>query len=64
MTNKEAMTSKKAIAYILMIVAGLILFGFFIYGCYWVAKTVSYSIFYEDMVVETVKELVRENCLR
>jgi hypothetical protein len=35
--------------------AGLILLGFIIYGCYWVAKTVSYEIFYADMVEDTVK---------
>jgi hypothetical protein len=35
----------------------------FLYGCYYVAKTVSYNVFYEDMVEDTVKELVKKSCL-
>ena len=31
---------------------------FFIYGSYWVATNVSYAIFYEDMVKQTVVEMV------
>lgn len=27
----------------------------FMYGMYWIAKTVSYQIFYEDMVIDTIK---------
>ena len=34
----------------------------FIYGAYWVAKTVSYSIFYEDMVKVTITEMVKDEC--
>lgn len=47
----------------------LILFGVmfllcpFLYGCYWVAKTVSYNVFYEDMVEETIELKVKETCL-
>ncbi len=28
----------------------------FMYGVYWVFKTVSYEIFYEDMVIETINQ--------
>lgn len=35
-----------------------------IYGTYWVGKTVSYSIFYEDMVQGTIKELVKTKCIK
>ena len=35
----------------------------FMYGCYWVAKTVSYSLFYADMVEETIQETVKPECL-
>jgi hypothetical protein len=35
----------------------------FIYGSYWVAKTVSYSFFYEDMVADTVREMVKPESL-
>ena len=31
----------------------------FLYGMFWVFKTVSYQIFYEDMVIETVQEMVK-----
>ena len=43
---------------------GLVLALSILYGLYWVAKTVSYEIFYEDMVQETVRELVKEEYLR
>ncbi len=36
---------------------------FFIYGSYWVAKNLSYAFFYEDMVKQTVVEMVGEQCL-
>jgi hypothetical protein len=36
----------------------------FIYGGYWIAKTVSYSFFYEDMVEETIKEMVKPEALK
>jgi hypothetical protein len=42
---------------------GLALVCLFIYGCYWVVKTVSYTIFYEDMVEQTIKETVKQSCL-
>jgi len=45
-------------------VAGLTLFCGILYGSYWVAKTVSYSLFYEDMVKQTVIEMVRPESLR
>jgi hypothetical protein len=34
-----------------------------IYGVYWIAKTCSYSIFYEDMVIQTIKEVVKPEYL-
>jgi len=35
-----------------------------VYGSYWVAKTVSYTIFYEDMVKDTVRQMVKDECLK
>ena len=35
-----------------------------LYGIYWVVKTVSYSIFYEDMVIETINQKVKSSCLK
>ena len=43
---------------------GLALICVFIYGCYFVAKNVSYSLFYEDMVRQTVQEMVNEKSLK
>lgn len=37
---------------------------FFLYGCYWVAKAVSYTIFYEDMVKQTITEMVKQEALK
>jgi hypothetical protein len=34
-----------------------------IYGSYWVTKNVSYWLFYEDMVVQTITEKVDGKCL-
>ncbi len=35
-----------------------------IYGLYWIGKTVSYKVFYEDMVQETIKEEILPKCLK
>ncbi len=36
----------------------------FIYGCYYIGKTVSYSFFYEGMVQDSIRELVKGGCLK
>lgn len=36
----------------------------FIYGCYWAAKTVSYEIFYADMVKSSIVEMVKPEALK
>ena len=46
-----------------MLLALVGLFGF-ISGAYWVGKTVSYSLFYEDMVQATVVEMVKPEALK
>jgi len=46
------------------VVIGLTLFIGLVYGMYWVGKAVSYSLFYEDMVTQTVIENVKANCLK
>ena len=40
------------------------LFFLLIYGCYWVVKSVSYNLFYEGMVEESIKEMVKPDALR
>lgn len=44
-------------------VTGVLIAAGLIYGVYWVAKTVSYEIFYEDMVQDTVREMVKPEYL-
>ena len=34
-----------------------------VYGSYYIAKNVSYSMFYEDLVLETISEKVQKKCL-
>lgn len=46
------------------ILAVVVIIVFFIYGVYWVGKTVSYKIFYEDMVKKTVREMVKPENLK
>jgi len=50
---------KKAIT----IVVGVGLIVALIYGAYWLAKTVSYAVFYEDMVIETIRNTVNQRYL-
>lgn len=49
---------------ILLAITGLALLCCVAYGMYYLTKTVSYSLFYEDMVQETVKEMVQNKCLK
>jgi len=35
-----------------------------IYGGYWAAKTTSYTLFYEDMVIDTIQETVKPEALK
>ena len=49
---------KDDVKIIALSVVSIVAFLFFIYGAYWVAKNVSYAIFYEDMVKETIVEMV------
>jgi hypothetical protein len=37
---------------------------FCLYGMYWIFKTVSYVIFYESMVKNTIQEMVKEEYLK
>lgn len=51
----------KSAAGALIVVIG---FAVVLYGCYWIAKKVSYEIFYEDFVKQTVREMVDEGSLK
>lgn len=43
---------------------GLLAFIAFLYGMYWVFKTGSYWFFYEDMVQDTIREMVKAGSLK
>lgn len=45
------------------IIAGILFVIAITYCLYWVAKTVSYSLFYEDMVMQTVTDMVKKSAL-
>ena len=48
---------------IVWIMIGFLTICLCLYGSYWVAKNISYWIFYEDMVKETIRELVDKKYL-
>jgi hypothetical protein len=43
---------------------GLAIFCLILWGGYWIAKTVSYRLFYKEMVEQTVIELVKPDSLK
>jgi len=49
---------------VLMLIATLIFGATIIYAGYWVTKNVSYAIFYESMVQETIIENVKKSCIK
>lgn len=48
---------------VFLFVGGIILFCIAVYGMYWLAKTGSYFFFYESMVQETIREMVKPEYL-
>lgn len=50
------------VSLLLLAACGGIIYG--IYGMYWIAKTVSYSLFYEDMVKQTIEQMVKPEALK
>ena len=44
-------------------VIGVLLFCAFVYVMYYIFKSVSYNLFYEDMVKDTVLEVLKEKQL-
>lgn len=49
---------------IVMWTAALVAIGFVLYGSYWLAKHGSYALWYEDMVKETIREMVKPEYLK
>jgi len=58
---KKTLSNVTAVA---LFVGGITVAGGFIYGCYWLAKTGSYSFFYEDMVIKTIHQQVKPASLK
>ena len=46
-----------------IVIGAILLVCGLMYGSYWIAKTVSYTIFYESMVEQTVREMVKPEYL-
>lgn len=51
---------KKLTATVALVIVSII----FIYASYMVAKSISYTLFYEDMVQQTIREMVKPEYLR
>ena len=47
-----------------IILLTVVITGGFIYGSYWVAKKMSYKWWYEDMVKQTITEMVKPEALK
>lgn len=54
---KEKLSAVGIVFIAVVVISGII------YGSYWVVKTASYNIFYEDMVKQTIIEYVNPECL-
>jgi hypothetical protein len=50
--------------YWVLIIGLVLLVGSLSYGAYTLAKKVNYSFMYEDMVRETVREMVKDEALK
>lgn len=44
-------------------IGAVIIFCLFLWGAYWLAKTFSYWLFYEDMVKATIREMINAKYL-
>ncbi len=49
---------------VIVLVVSVLLFVCVLAGGYWVAKNVSYAVFYEDMVIETIRQTVKPEYLK
>lgn len=54
----------KYIKGLLVLLAFLAFISGIIYAGFWIKKSVSYSLFYESNVEETVKKMVKRECLK
>ena len=48
---------------IIKLVLGVVALVAVIYASYWIAKNVSYAIFYRGMVIESIESRVKPSCL-
>ena len=54
----------KAFSNVVLIICACLLFFGVIYGSFQLTKSISYSLFYKDMVNQTVIEMVKSDCLK
>jgi len=64
LTGERSKYMKDEILKMVLGIVGVALVLGAIYGGYWVAKTVSYSIFYKSMVETTIKDMVKPESLK
>ena len=48
----------------LLLFLGLVVSFNVLYGAFWVAKNVSYALFYQEMVQQTVRDMVKDSALK
>lgn len=58
--SNKLMNKVKFLRNAVLIVAGVLVVCALIYFFYWVGKSTSYNLFYEDMVIETTRETIHE----
>ena len=46
-----------------IVIAFVLLFAWAIYVSYWLVKTISYLVFYENMVIQSIAQQVKPSCL-
>jgi len=61
--KKLELANPQMIKQIMWFVLGISAFILFVAGMYWLVKNVSYWIFYEDMVRETIIQMVKPEYL-
>ncbi len=57
------MGTKKKLWIVLSIIIIIVLSAIALYGLYWIFKTFSYWLFYEDMVQQTIREMIKPEYL-
>ncbi len=49
---------------VMLYLLGAVAICAFLYGAYWLAKNGSYWLWYEDMVKDTIREMVKQEAMK